>query len=175
MPAVRWRRADHRPRVAARVTAVGVVEIRPGTRADRAFIEDLGMRTIGDSVAAFREAPEAMLDLSYSRLMEIVFGQSHVFLIAHEDGVRLGFVLMLDALTDEVTLTPQGFIAYMAVEPGRRRAGVGSALLGATEDEARRRALPYMALMVTENNASARTLYDRAGYVTERRLLCKTL
>ena len=32
-----------------------------------------------------------------------------------------------------------------------------------------------MALMVTEENAAARALYERAGYRTERRLLCKTL
>jgi ribosomal protein S18 acetylase RimI-like enzyme len=32
-----------------------------------------------------------------------------------------------------------------------------------------------MALMVTEENAAARRLYERAGYRTERRLLCKAL
>lgn len=154
---------------------MGAFAIRPGTRADRTFIEDLGRRTVGDSVAAFREAPAAMLEMSYGRLTEIVFDQSHVLLIAHDGAERLGFVLMLDSMTDEVTLTVQGFIAYMAVEPGRRHAGVGSALLAAVEDEARRRALPYMTLMVTESNLSARELYERAGYITERRLLCKTL
>ena len=154
---------------------MGTFAIRPGTRADRAFIEDLGKRTVGDSVAAFREAPAAMLEMSYARLVDIVFEQSHVVLIAHDGAERLGFVLMLDASTDEVTLAVQGFIAYMAVEPGRRRAGVGSALLSAAEDEARRHALPYITLMVTESNISARGMYGRAGYVTERRLLCKTL
>jgi ribosomal protein S18 acetylase RimI-like enzyme len=32
-----------------------------------------------------------------------------------------------------------------------------------------------MSLMVTDENAAARALYERAGYVTERRLLCKPL
>jgi hypothetical protein len=32
-----------------------------------------------------------------------------------------------------------------------------------------------MALMVTEDNGAARELYAQAGYVTERRLLCKPL
>ena len=82
---------------------------------------------------------------------------------------------MLDDLPDEVTLLPQAFVAYMAVEPGVRRDGVGTALLAAAEDEARRRGLPYMALMVTEENAAARRLYERGGYRTERRLLCKPL
>ena len=66
-------------------------------------------------------------------------------------------------LPDEVTALPQGFIAYMAVEPSLRERGVGAALLAAAEDEARRRGLPYMALMVTEENAAARALYERAG------------
>ena len=96
-------------------------------------------------------------------------------MIARCDGRRVGFLLLLDELPDEVTLLPQGFVAYMAVEPDARREGVGAALLAAAEDEARRRKLPYMALMVTEENESARRLYDLAGYRTERRLLCKPL
>ena len=63
----------------------------------------------------------------------------------------------------------------MAVKPERRGAGIGTALLAAAEDEARRCGLPYMALMVTEENAVARRLYERAGYQTERHLLCKAL
>jgi ribosomal protein S18 acetylase RimI-like enzyme len=82
---------------------------------------------------------------------------------------------MLDSLPDEVTGQDQSFIAYMAVERDRRGGGIGAALLAAAEDEARKRGLPYMSLMVTEENASARALYERAGYLTERRLLCKML
>lgn len=128
-----------------------------------------------DSVASFRYAIPAMLDASYERLLEIVFSQSHVFLVAEHDGAPAGFILMLDSMPDEVTRMPQGFIAYMAVEPDARKRGVGGALLRAVEDEARRRGLPYIGLMVTEENGAARALYEHAGYVTERRLLCKTL
>ncbi|MDQ6823605.1 MAG: GNAT family N-acetyltransferase [Candidatus Eremiobacteraeota bacterium] len=154
---------------------MGAFAIRPGTSADHAFVADLGDRTVGDSVAAFRTHPGSQPELSYSRLLEFVFDRSHVLLIAHDKAEPLGFVLMLDTMTDEVTLVPQGFVAYMAVEPSRRRSGIARALLMAVEDEARGRGLPYMALMVTESNASARALYERAGYATERRLLCKTL
>jgi ribosomal protein S18 acetylase RimI-like enzyme len=98
-----------------------------------------------------------------------------VTLIAERGGERVGFLLLLDQLPDEVTLRPQAFVAYMAVEPCARGTGVGAALLAAAENEARRRLLPYMALMVTEENEAARRLYERAGYRTERRLLCKPL
>jgi ribosomal protein S18 acetylase RimI-like enzyme len=98
-----------------------------------------------------------------------------VLLIAEHQAKPAGFLLMLDTLPDEVTRMPQAFVAYMAVEPSLRGRGIASRLLGAAEDEARRRGLPYMGLMVTEDNAAARALYERAGYLTERRLLCKPL
>lgn len=149
--------------------------IRPGRSEDRPFVEDLGKRTMGDSVAKFRYVNEAMLEASYDGLLDFVFRQSHVLLIAEHNGARAGFILMLDTMPDEVTRMPQAFVAYMAVEPSHRGNGIGSRLLAAAEDEARRRGLPYMGLMVTEDNAAARALYERAGYLTERRLLCKPL
>ena len=151
------------------------VVIRHGRSEDRAFVTDLGKRTMGDSVAKFRYVNEAMLEASYDGLLDFVFRQSHVLLVADDTGKRVGFVLMLDSMPDEVTRMPQGFIAYMAVEPSHRGRGIGSRLLAAAEDEARRRGLPYMGLMVTEDNAAARALYGRAGYLTERQLLCKPL
>jgi ribosomal protein S18 acetylase RimI-like enzyme len=152
----------------------GVV-VRSGLLQDRAFAADLGRRTMATSVAAFRHYNPAMLEVSYESLLEFVFGQSHVFLVAEESGVRAGFVLLVDTMPDEVTRMPQGFIAYMAVEPSAQGRGIGKRLLAAAEDEARRRGLPYMGLMVTEDNAAARALYESAGYLTERRLLCKPL
>lgn len=157
--------------------ARGSVEIviREGRREDRPFVENLGKRTIDDSVAKFRYVNDAMLESSYEGLLEFVFRQSHALLIAEHHGRQAGFILMLDTMPDEVTRMPQGFVAYMAVEPSLRGGGIGSRLLAAAEDEARRRGLPYMGLMVTEDNAAARALYERAGYLTERRLLCKPL
>jgi ribosomal protein S18 acetylase RimI-like enzyme len=143
--------------------------------ADRDFVRTLGRRCVMASVASARPTSEANAQEAFDRLCRIVENQSHVTLIARRDGERVGFLLMLDDLPDEVTLLPQAFVAYMAVEPSHRRDGVGAALLAAAEDEARRRRLPYIALMVTEENGSARGLYDRAGYQTERRLLCKRL
>jgi len=149
--------------------------VRPGTAADRDFVADLAHRTAADSVAAFRRTPDARIHESLDRLLDVLEEQSHVTLVAEIDGRPVGFLLMLDALPDEVTSMPQGFVAYMAVEPAARRRGAGRALLEAAEGEARRRSLPYMALMVTQENAAARALYESCGYFTERRLLCKAL
>jgi ribosomal protein S18 acetylase RimI-like enzyme len=127
------------------------------------------------SVGSLRRASEPAVRAAYERLCDIVEDQSHVTLIAQCADRRVGFLMLLDDLPDEVTSLPQGFVAYMAVDPEYRRTGVGSELLAAAEDEARRRGLPYISLMVTEENAQARSLYDRHGYLTERRLLCKAL
>lgn len=142
---------------------------------DRTFVKELGRRCAMASVGSVRRAPEALVREAFDRLRDIVDAQSHVTFIAERDDRRVGFLLLLDELPDEVTLLPQAFVAYMAIEPECRRKGAGAALLAAAEDEARRRCLPFITLMVTEENAGARALYQHAGYLTERRLLCKAL
>jgi ribosomal protein S18 acetylase RimI-like enzyme len=149
--------------------------IRDAAAADWRFIEVLGKRTVMDSVSTLRRPDPAAVIENFDRLIEVVTSRRHLALIAEADGHAAGFILMLDSLPDEVTGDDQAFVAYMAVEPSLRGTGIGAALLSRAEDEARRRGAPYMSLMVTEENAPARALYERAGYVVERRLLCKTL
>ena len=158
------------------IAAPEPIALRAGGANDRAFVLDLGRRTAIDSVSATRDAPLAMVEFSYERLVDFVFDRSYVLVIAENalEGPR-GFLMMLDDMPDEVSGLPQGFVAYMAVEPDARRQGVAKRLLAAAEDAARVRGLPFMALMVTEENAAARELYAQAGYATERRLLCKPL
>ena len=151
------------------------IRVRAATKDDRSFIEGLGKRTAMDSVSSLRRAEPAAVIENFERLLAIVEKREHLALVAEIDGKPAGFMLTLDSLPDEVTGDDQAFVVYMAVERDARGAGVGSALLERAEDEARKRGAPYMALMVTEENAAARALYERAGYRTERRLLCKTL
>lgn len=176
MPAVSRGRADHGPGFAARVSVDVRTEDRGALQAeDRAFVRELGRRCVMSSVSSLRPAPEIDARDAFDRLYAIVESQSHVTLIAQHGDERAGFLLLLDELPDEVTLLPQAFVAYMAVEPRLRGQGVGAALLVAAENEARRRHLPYISLMVTEENVPASRLYEHAGYRTERRLLCKPL
>jgi ribosomal protein S18 acetylase RimI-like enzyme len=149
--------------------------VRAGIEADWAFVAALGRRTASSSVSSIRPAPDLFAAESFERLVDVVRAQSHVLLVAEWDGAPCGFLLLLDGLPDDVTALPQAFVAYMAVEPSRQRKGVGGALLGSAEREAKQRGLPYIALMVTEENAAARALYAGSGYLTERRLLSKPL
>jgi ribosomal protein S18 acetylase RimI-like enzyme len=151
------------------------VAVRRGDRDDRDFVRDLGRRTATSSVSAVRVAKHDDLLESVDRLADFVFGRRHAALIAERDGERVGFLLMLYDMPDEVTLTRQAFVAYTAVEPHARGGGVGRALLVAAEGHARAEGVGYLSLMVTEDNVPARRLYDGSGFVTERRMMTKAL
>jgi ribosomal protein S18 acetylase RimI-like enzyme len=147
----------------------------PEAPADRDFVKTLGRGSAISSVGTMRRVAQAAPGVAFDRLYEVVESQSHLTFIAYENDQRVGFLLLLDQLPDEVTLMDQAFVAYMAVDPARRGSGVGTALLAAAEVAAKRRGLPHIALMVSEENDVARSLYERGGYRTERRLLCKAL
>ncbi len=151
------------------------VTVRRGDRDDHDFVRDLSRRTATSSVSAFRIAKHDDVMESVERLADFVFGRRHDALIAERDGERVGFLLLLYDVPDEVTLTQQAFVAYTAVEPHARGAGVGRALLAAAEAHARAHGLGYVSLMVTDDNVPARAMYDRAGFLTERRMMTKAL
>ena len=151
------------------------VAVRRGTRDDREFVRALASSTATSSVSAARVAKYDDVVGSTARLVEFVFKRKHDVLIAEENGERVGFLLLLYDVPDEVTLTDQAFVAYTAVEPHARGRGAGRALLDAAEALARAHGLRYVSLMVTEDNAPARALYEGAGFLTERRMMTKVL
>ena len=151
------------------------IAVRRGERADRDFVRDLGRRTATSSVSAVRKARYDDVLEAFERLADFVYGRRHELLIAEQDGERAGFLLLLYDIPDEVTMAPQAFIAYMAVEPRAGGRGVGRALLETAEAHARASGLPHVSLMVTAENARARALYEGSGYAAERLLLSKPL
>jgi ribosomal protein S18 acetylase RimI-like enzyme len=151
------------------------IAIRRGTVRDSAFVVDLGRRVSPTSVSSLRLALPPLVEGAYERLVEYVIAREHDVLVAETNGVPVGFALLIYDLPDEITLTEQAFVAYMAVEPAAQRQGVGRALLESIEGHARKRGLPYLSLMVTEENTAARELYAAAGFTTERRMMTKPL
>jgi ribosomal protein S18 acetylase RimI-like enzyme len=132
------------------------VAVRRGTRDDNEFVRALASTTATSSVSAARVAKHDDVIESTARLVEFVFRRKHDVLIAEENGERVGFLLLLYDVPDEVTLTDQAFVAYTAVEPHARGRGVGRALLDAAEALARAAGLHYVSLMVTDDNVRAR-------------------
>jgi ribosomal protein S18 acetylase RimI-like enzyme len=151
------------------------VVVRRGDNDDREFVHDLGRRSATSSLSAVRTARYDDVLHAFDRLVDFVYDREHAALIAEEDGERVGFLLLLFDIPDEVTLTEQAFLAYTAVEPHARGRGIGRALLEEAEGFARGMGRSYLSLMVTEDNAPARGLYDQAGFVTERRMMTKVL
>ena len=151
------------------------IAIRRGTVRDRQFVLDLGRRVSVTSVSSLRIALPPLVEGAYERLVEYVIAREHDVLVADVDGVPAGFALIIYDLPDEITLSEQTFIAYMAVEPAWQRRGIARILLDNIEDQARKRGLPYLSLMVTEENVAARELYAGAGFITERRMMTKPL
>jgi ribosomal protein S18 acetylase RimI-like enzyme len=151
------------------------VAIRRAERSDRGFVLDLGARVADSSDSSLRTVLLPLVESAFRTLTEYVWSRDHDTLIAEEAGRPVGFALVLHDLPDEVSLTDQVFIAYMAVEPAARRRGIGQALLDAVERLAKERGVDYVSLMVTEENAGALGLYAGAGFVTERRMLTKRL
>ena len=152
------------------------IGVRRARADDRAFIESLGAQSADTSISRVRPADRAAVVASFQRLMEFCRDRTGAAtLIAEDAGRRLGFLILLFDVPDEVTRQRQAFVAYMAVAPGVRRSGAGRALLAAAEEEARRLGLPHLSLMVSNDNAAARKLYHSAGFVDERTLMTKPL
>ena len=151
------------------------VDVRAGTKTDRAFVLDLGLRVGASSASSVRDPLSAAISQAFTSLIDFVAGRDHETLIATLDGLPVGFILTIYDLPDEISLQPQAFVAYMAVEPEVQSRGIGQALILAAERGARLRGMPHFSLMVTEENFAARRLYERVGFVTERRLMTKAL
>jgi ribosomal protein S18 acetylase RimI-like enzyme len=150
---------------------IGVRRARSG---DRRFVEALGAETAHIGVSAIRPADADTTARAFHRLLAFCDERPKtVTLIAESAGIPVGFLLLVTDIPDDVTQSPQAFVAYMAVEPAARRRGAAAKLLAAAEEEARSLGLPHLSLMVTADNAPARALYRRFGFTDERLVLTK--
>lgn len=61
----------------------------------------------------------------------------------------------------------RGWVYYLAVAPGHRGTGLGTALLRAAEDWLDRQGVPKVMLMVRAENAGTLAFYERLGYADQ--------
>jgi ribosomal protein S18 acetylase RimI-like enzyme len=89
-------------------------------------------------------------------------------LIAEYDGEVVGYIRLQDKYP---FLEGAGVLAVngLAVSPGARRLGIGSALLDAATAEGKRRGARKITLSVFATNTAAQRLYQRHGYIVESR------
>jgi len=87
-------------------------------------------------------------------------------LVAELDGRLAGYIRVKPATTLRENAHVLGIVG-LAVGPGDRRQGVGSALLAAAEQHARARGARKLSLRVLGTNETALRLYERHGFRRE--------
>ena len=85
-----------------------------------------------------------------------VAGPASAILLSHEGGALAASVMLgFDG--------HRGWVYYLAVAPGRRRVGLGRAMMDAAEAWLRERGAPKIQLMVREDNEQALGFYEALG------------
>jgi ribosomal-protein-alanine N-acetyltransferase len=111
-----------------------------------------------DSILAIERASFTIPWTEAVILPELADDGRHLPLLASIDGEAVGFALVW-VIADEMHLV------NFAVEPARRRRGIGRALLTEVLDRARQRDISMVTLEVRETNEAARVLYRDFGFV----------
>ena len=151
--------------------------IRPATPSDREFVLNLASRLVdGFDAPSHRTKPE--LIEGDRRALEAWFdaqtaegsrGEARsakadeAMLIAEIDGTPAGCAYLV-TLVDYFNERPHAHLSVLAVEKAAEGKGIGSALLDACEQWARRRGSDRLTLSALVTNGRARALYERRGF-----------
>jgi ribosomal protein S18 acetylase RimI-like enzyme len=65
----------------------------------------------------------------------------------------------------------RGWVYYVAVDPARRRGGLGRTLMKHAEDFLAAQGVPKIMLLIRDTNSAVAPFYERLGYRLEPRLL----
>jgi ribosomal protein S18 acetylase RimI-like enzyme len=94
------------------------------------------------------------------RLAGVARQHPGLFLLAFEGAVLVGSVM---GIWD----SRRGWINRLAVDPTRRRTGLGRSLLALVEDRLRERGCDKVNLLIETDNAAVADFYAAAGYVRD--------
>lgn len=89
--------------------------------------------------------------------------QRELFLVATDGDRLVGTALAGDD-------GHRGWVYYVAVEPARRRRGIGALLMRRVEEDLARRGCPKLNLQVRATNQEVIAFYERLGYDVEDRV-----
>lgn len=131
-----------------------MIVIRPYVESDQTSVVELWRNVFPDSPSW--NQPEADI----RRKMNV---QRELFLVA----------LLNDGLVGTAMAGYDGhraWVYYVAVDPGHRRRGVGSALMRRVEEELVRLGCPKLNLQVRSSNGQAVAFYSRLGFNVEQRV-----
>jgi ribosomal protein S18 acetylase RimI-like enzyme len=130
------------------------MEIRPFHEAD-----ETGVIALWTEVFAYTAAHNRPAQVIRDKLAV----QRELFLVAIDQGAVVGTVLGgYDG--------HRGWIYSLAVTPGARRHGVGTALMSRVEDELAKRGCAKANLQVLASNEATVAFYQKLGYAVEERV-----
>jgi GNAT superfamily N-acetyltransferase len=151
------------------------MEIRRARRTDLPFIRKLLADTLAESVPAVRDIPnERIENMARTEVnLEDMLAQRRqfAFLVAVEDDIRAGFLILEFHQVEETTGEVQSVIYHMAVTPeflGRR---VDRLLVSEAARVTHRRGIRYMVGRISASNRRALLAAMRQGFELERHQL----
>ena len=131
-----------------------MLEIRPYTETDESSVASLWERVFPDSPPWNDPRQDIRRKLSVQR---------ELFLVAAIDGEVVGTAMGgFDG--------HRGWVYYVAVDPDRRRSGIGAALMDRVEQGLRERGCSKLNLQVRSGNTGAVRFYERLGFEVEDRV-----
>jgi ribosomal protein S18 acetylase RimI-like enzyme len=151
------------------------VTVRLASERDAALLHDLAAETF--ALACPPGTSQASIDeFVNSILSETSFAGYHPvadrdLLIVENDGVPAGYTMLVDGEPTDpdvraaLTAHPTIELSKLYVLATSHGAGVGSALMGATVDAARKRGAAAVWLGVNELNQRANRFYEKQGFV----------
>ncbi len=128
--------------------------IRPYEETDEAAVVDLWQEVFPDAPAWNDPVSDIRLKLTV---------QPELFFIAVKDRQLVGTAM---AGYDG----HRGWVYYVVVSPNHRRQGIGSALMGHTEEALREKGCPKLNLQVRASNHEVVAFYRQLGYEIEERV-----
>ncbi len=104
--------------------------------------------------------------LHFQRRLKAALEQTdrHVQFSAERDGRLVGFIKARKQLGEFGRTAPAMLLEAVAVAPGEHRRGIGSALLGRLEGEARRLGVPEIRTTASWRNHAILQFFDHAGF-----------
>ena len=144
------------------------IVIRPANPADRAFLDSLDDRLIGEAVVpdVTRDGIVAFQANFTKNALDGGKPGASTLIAVDRAGQPLGYI-HLEPEKDFLTGGTCGYISILAVRAEAEGRGVAKRLLEAAERWAAEGGYPYLRLDVFASNATARRFYARRGFAEE--------
>lgn len=142
--------------------------IRSATPADRAFLDSLDERLIGEAVVSgiSRDAIAAFQTRYTKEALDSALPEARTLIAEDRARQALGYI-HLEPKEDPLAGATVGYVSLLAVRAEAEGRGVAKRLMAAAEEWAIDRGYPFLLLDAYASNAPARRFYARQGFTED--------